>query len=108
MSYHNSEHALARAVMEELDRAGESALHGVIELSCATALLSNGIKSCAVQIECKAGCGYLIQAFGEEADTLQEKALAIQNFLKEADNNGSSKSPSERLMSLFPGLWMND
>lgn len=85
MSYthHDSEHALASAIMAEHDRMGETPLHGVIRLSYSTAFLANGIKRCSVQVECKAGCGYLIQAVGEEADRLQEKAIAMQNVLSE-------------------------
>lgn len=83
----NTGDALARAITEELDRAGESPLHGAIHVSCKAAFLRNGIKHCSVQIECEAGCGYLVEAFGEEADLLQEKAIATQNLLHEGSKS---------------------
>ena len=88
----NSEHALTHAVMAELDRERESPLHAIIRLSCAMSFLRNGIRSCSVQVECKAGCGYLVEAFGEEAEILRQKANAIQSMLKERGLEGSSKS----------------
>lgn len=101
----DSEYALAFAVMTELDRVGETPLHGAIHLSCATAFLPNGIKRCSVQLECEAGCGYMIQVDGEAADTLQQKAVAIQGMLSSGEfQKASSKSILEDLLSVFPGF----
>ena len=79
--------ALDDAVRIELDRED---LHRSIEVSYVTESLSNGIKRCSVQVECKAGCGYLVEAFGEEADMLREKAAAIQNMLSRGVPKNSS------------------
>lgn len=103
----NSEYALASAIMTELDRLGETQLHGTIHLSCEAAFLTNGVKRCSVQLECKAGCGYLIQAFGEEADILQQKANVIQSVLCEGTHKGSPKLLLEDLLSFFPELLSN-
>lgn len=73
--------ALAHAIMTEIDREGENPLHKTISISFRTLLMDNGIKQCSVQVECKAGCGYLIQAFGEEADTLKHNAMLFKNIL---------------------------
>ena len=76
--------ALIRAITAELDRKeGESPLHRTINLSCRTTSMANGIKWCAVQVECKAGCGYLVEAYGDEAEKLHLKATAIQRMLEE-------------------------
>jgi hypothetical protein len=99
----DSEHALASAIMAELDRRDETPLHGAIRLSYSTAFLANGIKRCSVQVECKAGCGYLIQAVGEEADMLQEKAMAIQSLLREGIQK-TSISLFEDLFLVLPGF----
>ena len=106
MSYTHcdSEHALASAIMAELDRIGETPLHGAIRASYSTAFLANGIKRCSVQVECKAGCGYLIQAVGEEADMLQEKAMAIQSLLREGIQKTSPVSLLQDLLLVFPGF----
>jgi len=85
----NSKHALTRAIIGELDKEGESPLHGLIRLSCAMTFLTNGIKCCTVQIQCEAGCGYLVEAFGEEAEILREKAITIQRILEEKAPEGS-------------------
>lgn len=100
----SSAEALGRAVMAELERDDASLLHKAIEVSCKAELLANGIKRCTVQIECKAGCGYLVQDFGEEADMLQEKAAAIKSLLREGVQHYSPKSLFEALQSLFPGI----
>lgn len=100
----DSEYALASAIMTELDRIDESPLHGAIHLSCSTVILANGMRRCSVQLECKAGCGYMIQAVGEEADTLQQKAVAIQCILSEGVQEASSKSTLKDLLSIFPKL----
>ena len=98
--HRNSEHALASAIMTELDRLGETPLHGAIHLSYKDATLPNGIRRCSVQLECKAGCGYLIQAVGEEADILHQKTTTIQALLAGACL--SQKSLLEDLLLLFP------
>ena len=103
-TYCDSENALASAIMAELDRIGETPLHGAIRLSHSTAFLANGIKRCSVQIECKAGCGYLIQAVGEEADMLQEKAIAVQSLLREGIQKNSPISLLKDLILVFPGF----
>ena len=79
----NSEHALNRAIATERDKESESELHGIIRLSCAMTFLTNGVKCCTVQVECKAGCGYLVEAFGEEAERLRQMAIALQSTLEE-------------------------
>jgi len=93
----NSVHALTRAIISELDKEGESLLHGIIRLSCAMAFLTNGVKSCTVQVECKAGCGYMVEAFGEEAETLRRKAIAIQSILEQEVTEGSKRANAEFL-----------
>ena len=100
--FRNSEHALASAIMAELDRLGETPLHGAIHLSYTTAALSNGIRQCSVQLECKAGCGYLIQAVGEEADTLEQTTATIQALLNNGAHPPSGRYFLEELLLLFP------
>jgi hypothetical protein len=87
--------------MAELDRTDESSLHGAFHVSIRNSAAQNGVKRCSVQIECEAGCGYLIQAFGEEADMLQEKAIVLQRLLQSGQD---IKSFSYALLSLFPEL----
>jgi hypothetical protein len=84
--------------MAELDRGSENLLHQTIHLSCTVSSLSNGMKCCTVQIECKAGCGYLLQAFGEEAEILYEKALMFKGILE------SPKASKSLLLSIVPGF----
>ena len=102
-----SEHALASAIMTELHRLGETRLHDAINLSCSAKILANGIKRCTVQLECKAGCGYLFQAFGEEADILQQKTATIQTLLSDGTRDTSPKSLLEDLLLLFPEFTNN-
>jgi hypothetical protein len=73
--------ALAHAIMTEIDREGENPLHKTISISFRTLLMDNGMKQCSVQVECKAGCGYLIEAFGEEAEVLEHNAVLFKNIL---------------------------
>ena len=86
------ENALTRAISAELERGNESPLHAIIRLSCSIAFLTNGIKCCSVQVQCKAGCGYLVEAFGEEAEMLRQKAISIQSILEKPASEGSSKA----------------
>ena len=78
--YGNSGQALGKAVIVELDKSVEKPMHKTILVSIANSV-QNGIRRCSVQIECKAGCGYLIYAFNEEADLLQEKAETLKILL---------------------------
>jgi hypothetical protein len=98
------EHALVNALIGELERAENSPLHGVLHISFTAAVLKNGIKQCSVQVECQAGCGYLIQAFGEEADRLHEKAIAVQSLINGEVEGYPSTSLPNALRTIFPGI----
>lgn len=89
-AFHNSVHALAQAILEEITLAEDNPGHGAIHISCEVKCLSNGIKHCSAQIECGAGCGWLVQAFGEEAELLEQKAIAIQRHLNRAEETSTS------------------
>lgn len=103
---YSSLHALAHAIMVELERAGDSLQHGVVHISSTTSFMTNGIKQCSVQVECEAGCGWLVQAFGEEADELQQKAIAIQGHLHRGAE-GTSNYALEIVSTFFPGIVTN-
>lgn len=75
-------HALAQAILNELVNAEGNSQHGVIRISYDSKYLPNGIKHCTVQIECIAGCGWLIEAYEEEAETLEQKAITIHRRLE--------------------------
>jgi hypothetical protein len=86
--------------MWENQRSEDKSQHGAIHVSCVAKNLQNGLKHCVVQVECKAGCGYLIQALEEEADSLQERATAIQRMLNREVQ--APKSLSDILYEVFP------
>ena len=100
---YTSVNALAHAIMEELDRAGDRLQHGLIHISSTTSFLTNGIKHCSVQVECEAGCGWLVQVYGEEAEVLEQKAIAIQRHMHSGAEE-ISKSAVEILSTFFPGF----
>jgi hypothetical protein len=75
--------ALIHAVDAELAKEAESSSHKTMKLSVRKTCMSNGIWRCSVQVECLAGCGYLVEAFGDDADILLQRAVAIQNKLNE-------------------------
>ena len=91
MPFLDSKSALIRAVMAELAKEVESPLHGIINLSSSITFLANRIKCCAVQVECKAGCDYLVKAFGDEAELLQKEAMAIQSIIENHTLKGSGE-----------------
>lgn len=78
---HNSTCALAQAIWEEHQRAEENGRHGTIHISWITRLLRNGIAQCSVQIECEAGCGWLVEEQGDHAIELIEKAAIIHKII---------------------------
>lgn len=100
------EQALAQAIMQELDRADGACgnpQHGTIHISCEAAYMKNGIKHCSVQIECEAGCGWLVQAFGDEAEELEQKVNTIQRLLH-CNIEGVSMPLCQILSSCFSRL----
>lgn len=106
----SSEQALAQAIRQELDRADGACgnpKHGTIHVSCEAAHMKNGIKHCSVQIECEAGCGWLVQAFGDEAEELEQKANTIQRLLY-CGIEGASMPLCQILLSCFPRLTIDD
>ena len=105
MSYtpYTSVNALAHAIMKELDRDGNGLLHGHVHISHTISFLRNGVKQCSVQVECEAGCGWLVQANGEEADVLEQKVIAIKRHLQR-EGEETSKSAVEILSTFIPGF----
>ena len=100
-AFHNSVHALGQAILEELTLAEDNSRHGTIHISCEVKCLSNGIKRCSAQIECGAGCGWLVEADGGQADVLQQKAIAIQSMLH-GPVEEAPMSLSEILLAVIP------
>ncbi|WP_415280601.1 hypothetical protein [Candidatus Nitrososphaera sp. FF02] len=47
---------------------------GIKEVKAETGYMRNGIRHCRVQVECKDGAEYGIDAYGEEADRLLAQA----------------------------------
>lgn len=106
----SSEQALAQAIIQELDKADGACgnpQHGTIHISCEAAFMRNGIKYCSVQIECEAGCGWLVQAFGDEAVELEHKINTIQRLL-DCDIEGVPMPLCQILLSCFPRLTIED
>lgn len=96
-------HALAHAFREELDRIGSDSLHRVIHISTKLRSLQNGMKHCSVQVECKAGCGWLVESYGREAEILKAKADVIKKMI-EFEGLEPLKPSSVLMAKLFPEL----
>ena len=97
----NSVQALAQAILDELARTEGNTQHGTINISYDEKCLSNGIKHCSVQIECGAGCGWLIEACECEAEVLGQKASAIQGMVQGSGKENIRTLP-EILLTVFP------
>lgn len=80
-SYRDSLDALNQAINKEFKRAEESKLHKVLRVRLSMTKSSNGLDVCSVQVECRAGCGHLIRAFGEEASDLRRHAIMLEPTL---------------------------
>jgi hypothetical protein len=100
-TFNSSVHALAQAILDELVKAEENLQHGAIYVSYNDKSLPNGIKHCTVQIECNAGCGWLIEAFEGEAEALEQKAIAIQKRLQGLGIETLTPLP-DILLAVFP------
>ena len=77
----NSLEALGHALLAECRQSVDIEEHALIRISCSTKILSNGLRYCAVQVQCPVGCGWLIETYGNEAELLEEKATLIQKML---------------------------
>jgi hypothetical protein len=95
--------ALAGVFHHEIDNSKCDVGHLSIQLSCASKSLPNGVKRFSVQLECKAGCGCLIETYGIEAEKLEEKVRKIQTMLGD-ESSDHSDIASEGLNMLFPEL----
>lgn len=102
-SSYDSIGALAHLFFEELGKTEEEPLHGAFQISSKKKTLPNGIKHCYVRIDCQADCGWLVEAYGPEAEELERKAISINNILH-ARSGKPFKSISELLEVLFPEL----
>lgn len=97
----NSVHALAKALLEELASAESNPQHSRICISNCGKDLPNGMKHYTAQIECNAGCGWLIQASDEESEALALNVIALQNMLT-GTNYEAQHSLTEIMLTLFP------
>jgi len=100
---HDSVRAFAQAIQVELSEAEHSSGHSLLHLSYEFKSLSNGIKYCSVQIECEAGCGWLVEGTGDEAEVLREKAIIMQRMLQDSAGQAPN-SVSESLLTVFPDV----
>ena len=101
--------ALYQALESELIRARDNPLHGMIAVSHKMELLSNGIARCSVQLECKAGCGWLIGATtAQDIRSLMEKLVLIERILIRTLESAPSERISEILSSVFPENMVED
>jgi hypothetical protein len=80
---HNSLEALNLAIEEEFKKRECQTEHATIRISISTSRASNGIRHCSVNVECGAGCGWLIETYGNEAEALENHAKAIQTKLSD-------------------------
>ena len=97
---YDSIYALAQAILRELEKTRDDSKHGTLQLSCICKYLSNGVKYSCIQIECEACCGWLIEAYGREAEALEQKALAIRRMIQIIDT--VQHSLSDILLTIFP------
>ena len=92
MALINSTDALCRAIAIEIEKKPESSLHGILRITKGFAISSNGLRHCRVQLECGAGCGYLVEAYGDEADLLDRIATSCKCILDDIIQSGTSES----------------
>ncbi len=100
-AFNSSVHALAQAILDELVNAEGNSQHAAIHISYDGKYLPNGIKHCTVQIECKAGCGWLIEAYEGETEALEQKAIAIHKRLQGLASEALTPLP-DILLAVFP------
>lgn len=97
----NSIQALAQAILDELAKTEGNTQHGTINISYDAKCLPNGIEHCSVQVECGAGCGWLIEACEGEAEALKQKAIGIKGLVQGSAKE-DLKSLREILLTVFP------
>ena len=95
MAFIDSSAALIRAVATEFGKKTQSPLHAILHISEAFGFLLNGLRCCRIQIECNAGCGYLVEAFGDEADALHGITIDLKELLSELQQDSTSESISQ-------------
>lgn len=98
---YNSVQALASAILNELAKAENNSQHNRIRISYDIKNLRNGITCCSVQIQCSAGCGWLIEACDMEAEALRRNASAVQSLLQDKTKDASTPL-AEILLTVFP------
>ena len=83
----NSLEALDYAIGQERDRSECAGEHALISITISVGYIANGMRHCSVNVECGAGCGWLIQTFGSEAEELEHKARMAQEVLSDSNNS---------------------
>ena len=96
---HNSLEALVLAIEEEFKKSECQKEHARIRISISTSRATNGMRYCSVNLECGAGCGWLIETYGNEAATLENQARAIQTRLSDPTDSISLQELRVRILT---------
>jgi hypothetical protein len=91
--------ALGFALDQECQKSKTMEEHSLIRISIAASYVPNGLRYCSVNVECGAGCGWLIEMYGSEAEALEHEARAFQVLL---DDSNRALSISEIVALVYP------
>lgn len=80
--YHNSIEALVDTLTTEVIKSNVDSRLPKPKIDIHARFLMNGLRSCSVQVTCAKGCGYSIEGFGDEADSLYRTALTFKTLLE--------------------------